>query len=733
MRYLCMLSCVWVFQMIEFPTLRAQEVGIGTTVPGARLDIQAPGTYTSNLLNVEHGSVTYLVITSGGKMGVRRSNPQATLHVQGGILSSGYIGLGDSIPSGNGNPMLAWSPKMAAFRAGIANGNQWVIPNLGYYSVAFGVDNIASGSHSAVSGGQINEAAGNQSTVGGGYYNRVRGDRSFIGAGDSNFITAQHDYSIIGGGKQNTVTAIYGVIVGGKANNVSADYGFIGGGQQNTVSGIEAAILGGSSNIASGANSVVLGGVNNQTSAILSAVGGSSMKMGNAAIGSFAWGRNDTLHSPKEISTPNAFLIGPMGATYRVGINVDTPLARLHITRDGSIYADGSRDFGDSFPPGPKVAFIWNPRLASIRAGEVTGTQWNDVNVANWTVAFGYNTQASAHLSAVGGGEGNVADAYASTISGGLRNKVSPGIPAGGQYGFIGGGKGNQIDQGDYSVIVGGDTNYCKGSYGFIGGGRSNQIISNVSMYSSILGGDGNRISLGWYSTISGGQYNYIVSDYSWAGGRGMYLDTISNRTFAWGYDGSFFYTYIKCPDCFLIGPVGNSYKVGINLDSPTYALELPNNFNVDIGRARANAWITYSDRRLKSEIVPIEKAVSTIMRMRPVYYFQHNSHRDPQTGSLEIEKEGMYAYGFLAQELYEVIPEVVDKPKDESKDLWSVDYTRIIPILTAAIQEQQRMIEHLQRVAQENEELRHRVRQIKALEGRIEELEAMLQGQSAQ
>lgn len=58
--------------------------------------------------------------------------------------------------------------------------------------------------------------------------------------------------------------------------------------------------------------------------------------------------------------------------------------------------------------------------------------------------------------------------------------------------------------------------------------------------------------------------------------------------------------------------------------------------------------------------------------------------------------KQSKNTIGFLAQELYKVIPEAVYKPRDESKDLWSVDYQKIIPVLVKAIQEQQKQIEEL-------------------------------------
>lgn len=55
-----------------------------------------------------------------------------------------------------------------------------------------------------------------------------------------------------------------------------------------------------------------------------------------------------------------------------------------------------------------------------------------------------------------------------------------------------------------------------------------------------------------------------------------------------------------------------------------------------------------------------------------------------------------------FAQALYKVIPEAVSKPEDESKDLWAVDYTRIIPVLVKSVQQQQKIIEDQNKVIAE-------------------------------
>ena len=47
---------------------------------------------------------------------------------------------------------------------------------------------------------------------------------------------------------------------------------------------------------------------------------------------------------------------------------------------------------------------------------------------------------------------------------------------------------------------------------------------------------------------------------------------------------------------------------------------------------------------------------------------------------------------------LNEIIPEAVYVPEDETKNLWAIDYEKLIPVLTKAMQEQQEIITEMQK-----------------------------------
>lgn len=141
----------------------------------------------------------------------------------------------------------------------------------------------------------------------------------------------------------------------------------------------------------------------------------------------------------------------------------------------------------------------------------------------------------------------------------------------------------------------------------------------------------------------------------------------------------------------------GSDGRVGINDVSPTYALELPNNSTIEIGQARAQDWDTYSDARVKTDIKSLDSAIDAVKELNPVSYKHHSSTFEKGQVTID-ENEYQLNLGFLAQEVYEILPEAVTKPKDENDDLWAMSYDKLIPVLTKAMQEQQVIIEDLQK-----------------------------------
>lgn len=164
-----------------------------------------------------------------------------------------------------------------------------------------------------------------------------------------------------------------------------------------------------------------------------------------------------------------------------------------------------------------------NPNRGGVISGGGTSTAPNQITVGNYGV--------------IGGGRGNTVTQSSGTISGGINNTA-------GQEAAIGGGNGNSAAA--YSTVPGGISNTASGLWSTIGGGQSNTAsgqhasvgagVNNASRGSfSHVGGGGSNIArgdrsvvaggvlnstMGGWSTVTGGYSNCAGGSYSWAGGR---------------------------------------------------------------------------------------------------------------------------------------------------------------------------------------------------------------------
>jgi hypothetical protein len=94
-----------------------------------------------------------------------------------------------------------------------------------------------------------------------------------------------------------------------------------------------------------------------------------------------------------------------------------------------------------------------------------------------------------------------------------------------------------------------------------------------------------------------------------------------------------------------------------------------------------ADAWTTYSSKRWKTNIQPIENALDKVEQLRGVTF--------------DWQKGGKHDIGLIAEEVGDVIPEVVAY-EDNGKDAKSVDYSRLVALLIEAVKSQQKEIEAL-------------------------------------
>jgi len=141
--------------------------------------------------------------------------------------------------------------------------------------------------------------------------------------------------------------------------------------------------------------------------------------------------------------------------------------------------------------------------------------------------------------------------------------------------------------------------------------------------------------------------------------------------------------------------------------------------------------WATLSDKRLKTNINSLHYGISDIMKLQPIEYEFHDAGGFDYVPE-KISKESVHSIGFIAQDVYEIIPEVVYKPNDTEKELWGMQYEKLTPVLVKAIQEQQQIIDSLK---SENNDLKLEINDLKSkyesLQKEIDKMQSNLNNKS--
>ena len=137
-------------------------------------------------------------------------------------------------------------------------------------------------------------------------------------------------------------------------------------------------------------------------------------------------------------------------------------------------------------------------------------------------------------------------------------------------------------------------------------------------------------------------------------------------------------------------GPTGTTDYDGLNVMAENVSLmgkvvinrptTYVSNYQVDVnGSASANSWPATSDYRIKENVREIEQSID---QLRPVTYFNESLQRQD--------------IGFIAHELQEHIPFMVDGNKDDD-NYQSVNYNCLIALLVKEIQTLKREIAKLE------------------------------------
>jgi len=307
----------------------------------------------------------------------------------------------------------------------------------------------------------------------------------------------------------------------------------------------------------------------------------------------------------------------------------------------------------------------------------------------------------SSYSTMIGGRYNTINTDTESTIGGGRGNTISPGIGSGGNRNFIGNGYSNYITNTTSSIIGNGFQNGMvkvgigdPATFNVIANGLNNRLYEECK-YTSIVNGYNNVVQDSNHSIIGAGRDNYISSNYS-AILNGI-DNTISGGTFTSAYNaiiGGRGHTVTSAKTSVIIAGTGHTiskdvegavilggnditatvskmvYVPDLTIDGLTSTDPIATDVN---GKIVAGT----SDRRLKKNIVSLTSALDKVKKLKGV--------------SFEYTKESNMGdgirFGFIAQDVQEIIPEMV-RERAKGDGMLSLSYTEVIPWLVEAVKE---------------------------------------------
>ncbi len=130
-------------------------------------------------------------------------------------------------------------------------------------------------------------------------------------------------------------------------------------------------------------------------------------------------------------------------------------------------------------------------------------------------------------------------------------------------------------------------------------------------------------------------------------------------------------------------GVSGGSANIGIGNTNPGYLLQMEASGGGYYNES-TNTWVDGSSIRYKENMVPITGALDIVDQLQGVYFNWNEEHG------------GAPSLGFIAEDVGQILPRIVDWDKEDPQYATGLDYGKITAILTVAIQEQQVQIENL-------------------------------------
>jgi hypothetical protein len=352
-----------------------------------------------------------------------------------------------------------------------------------------------------------------------------------------------------------------------------------------------------------------------------------------------------------------------------VGGNLNLP-ATGRFELGSKLFAFGSYGNGNAF-----LGFAGNTTT--------TGTS----NTADGTVALFSNTTGSyntadgnAALFANTAGSDNTATGYyalaLNTTGGGNAafgyqalafNTTNGGNAAFGYQALYSNTQGYTLDAFGYQALYSNNTGYQNDAFGkqalySNNTGNRNAAFGDFALFSNTTGGSNTGVGDNALYTTTGSD-NTCIGTFCTATG------DVQNATAIGAH------AVVGQSNSLVLGGTGDhAVKVGIGTTTPSNILTIGRG----TGHPVSDSWETYSSRRWKTNIHPLQNALSKVEQLRGVSY--------------DLKDSGKHEIGVIAEEVGEVVPEVVSYEKD-GKDATGVDYSRLTALLIEATKEQQALI----------------------------------------
>jgi len=243
--------------------------------------------------------------------------------------------------------------------------------------------------------------------------------------------------------------------------------------------------------------------------------------------------------------------------------------------------------------------------------------------------------------------------------------------------------------------------------------GNQNSAFGSAALYSNTEGNNNNSFGNNSLRNNTTGSYNVAFGDSA------LYDNTTASNNAAFGAyalrslaDGT---KNTALGDSTLFSYFSGNYNtaIGAGAGSQGYAGTMSGDYNILIGanampsgldvsgeitigslsttkaRVFAPEWQFVSDRRLKHDINPIAQGLDFVLKLKPVEFVYNN--RSDNTKSL----------GFIAQDVQKVMNAAnmsgYDMVSNMDENTLGLSTGELIPVLTKAIQEQQKLIEQLE------------------------------------